>query len=173
MSIGFNTFYIFSDNFSYNAVFNQTEKQDEWDWTVLLMLSFNHNTIKSSYSLIPENYTFIPEEHKGYKGGRYINAGLAPGLGIILPFFNFYASLSMLIGVGYMNKVDDFEQYTKKNHDIYTNLNVRGSFGYNGDIIFFGFNFVIDMNLDTSVESSGVYSRVFTGVINFFIGARI
>ena len=143
--LSFNFFYATSDDYSFKAAFKQLEKQNKWDWSPMVMFSLNFAKISSDYSIIPpvvDKPQFFGDD-TGYRGGRYYSAAIMPGIGITIPFYNFYLTSAMFVGVG-ITKCDE-EMALKKENQLINGVlfNFKGSIGYNGDLFFCGstFNF--------------------------------
>jgi hypothetical protein len=173
-TMGLNTYYIFSDDFSYSASVNQQERQSQWDWTFLLMGSVNYFRINSSGSLIPAPQQAAYDEYSGYSGGRYASLGISPGLALIVPIYHFYLSGTLFVGGGVMNKRYDTSSDRVNAFEPYLKVNLRLGCGYNGDSFFAGMNVSNDAtSSDGFGLSSGLIVMVQVLTVEFFAGTRI
>lgn len=59
----------------------QNERQNEWDWTIIAILSSVYQSLNSDFSLIPEQDETAFGSNAGLKSGVF--KGIAAGAGLI------------------------------------------------------------------------------------------
>ncbi len=174
-AIGGNLFYIFSDGFSYNASFKQTERQTSSGGSFILMTSIINYTIDSSYSLIPPSQEIFYSTDTGFRGGSFTSFGLSPGYAhTFIIGENFYITPSLCVGSGLMKKSYRVLIGERNKYGSFIKVNCRLAAGYNADRWFYGVALVVDI---TSTKSSlggvGISASNIGGFIETFAGYRI
>jgi len=138
-TVGMNAFYSFSDNFSFSAAFDQSERQIKSGGSVMLMLSMTRFSADSSYSLIPPSQEIYFGKEAGYRGGDYSSAGISPGYGYTLIFCdNWFITAAAFLGGGWMHKDYLTNEGIVKKNEPFGRFNARASIGHNSDDYFFG-----------------------------------
>ncbi len=158
-NIGINAYYIFSDDYSFKAFMNQTERQKKWDWTFLIMGSYNYLKVNSSYSMIPDSEKIKYGDNADYRGGIYNIISAAPGFGITAPVSDFYISTAIFFGFG----------KSLRESVVFTKFNSKIAAGYNGDNLFTGMTF----SLDSLATENTMNLTTFSLYIEFFCGYRL
>ncbi len=173
-SIGANFLYVFNDQYSLEAAFQQTKRQLKWEWSFLLMTSLNYYQIANNGSLIPISEASEYGDEAGYQGGRYASLTLAPGIGIIVPFYMFYFTGSIYVGAGIMNKRKKINGDNYKENGSCQKANIKFGLGFNSDKSYFGI-FTLWDYIDTNGRFSdniGANAGVSAGYIGWNAGLR-
>jgi hypothetical protein len=171
LNIGFDFYYIFSDNFSFNAFMNQTERQNKWDWSFLLLGSFNQFNLSSNRSLIPDSQKSFFGNDADYTGGKYSVLSIAPGLAISIPFYNFFISAAMFAGYGISLSKDQNSHGTISGTDASVKINMKVGFGYNGDKFFTGMSISLDSTAPIK-DGAKASHQTFSGYVDLYLGTR-
>ncbi len=173
LNTGMNAYYIFSDNFSLKAAFKQSENQKKTAVTFLLGASTSYFTIDSDRSLMPLDYDSAPGKHAGYRGGKYLNFAVMPGIGIIyLPESYMYMTFFALMGGGVSYaKSRTGEGEDAKTTDIYK-VNAKYSIGFNTVSFYIGSSIILDFTVTSQFTGSTV--KVGSGLmfLEFYTGVR-
>jgi len=171
---GFNVYYVFSDEFSLKAAFNQTEKQIKTGVSFLLGASSSYFKIESDRSLIPSAEESKVGDFSGYHGGEYMTFALMPGIGITyLPENIYYMTFLAMMGGGVAyTKNDTSSGRIDRTTDIFK-VNAKYGIGLNTDVFFAGASIVLDLTVTSWFSKSTI--RLGTGVmfLEFFAGVRI
>lgn len=158
-NIGINAYYIFSDDYSFKAFMNQTERQRKWDWTFLMMGSYNYLKVNSNYDMIPDSEKIKYGDNASYCGGRYSIISVAPGVGITAPFSDFYISTAIFFGFG-----KSFRESA-----VFTKVNTKIAAGYNGDNLFTG----MTCSLDSLAKENTMSLMTSSLYLEFYCGYRL
>jgi len=176
---GARLYYNFADWNAYSiaAVFSQSERQKDWIAISFLgMFSADRSRFDSDYSLIPPVKEAEYGKYSGLKDGAFVSFGIAPGVGLSLSFFNFYAASSMFIGGGYQSVEYRTGAGWLKEDTGFLKLHFNLSGGYNGDTLLAGFNLMFDMTASEMTEKTGVDTEtgadLNSGIDVTFYGAR-
>lgn len=137
-------YYIFSDDFSMRAAFMQNEKQNEWDWTVIAVLSTVYQSLKSGYSLIPPENEPAFGSNAGMEDGVFRGAAAGAGFGLTVPYKEYLFTVMSYFGSGYMLREYKTSNGMKSDNDAFYRINAKSSIGYNGDDYFYGLSFIFD-----------------------------
>ncbi len=173
MNTGLNLFYIFSDSFSLNSSFTQTEKQLKSGGSFLAMASFSRVDIDSDRSLIPPAREDNFADDRGYRGGRHTGVALAPGAGYTLVLGNFFISGAVFLGMGVMQKVQENDGGEVKSIEPFGKNNLNLSVGFNSDLFFMGAMLTNDMTFfksdvqdktATEIRVDSVITEIYAGI---------
>ena len=171
-----NAFYVFSDWFSLRAAFDQCERQLHWDWSFFLMGSLNYNRIRADGSLVPASVDTAENfgDQTGYAGGRYLCAGVLPGIGVTLPFHNFYVTGVAFAGPGLMHQRVSLDSGRSSSACCNLLANIKGGVGYNGPTIFTGLSLSMHSVVGGALAGGRDETQVqfFETVISLFGGIR-
>ncbi len=162
-------FYIFSDNFSFNAAFMQSERQNVWDWTLLGVFSAVHQSLSGEYSLIPGKNEPAFGNNSGINSGEFSGAAAGAGFGITVPYQNYLFTAVSYFGNGYMHRSYETFQGEKTVYDGFYRINAKASIGYTGNSYFFGMSFVFD----SIANYSGIRILTNTYTTELYSGFRI
>lgn len=159
--------------FSYKAPFVNTEFQTKSAGSLLAGGSFSTYRIRGDESLIPEN---IHDQYPATKilgGVNSTNLGVLTGYSYTLVFYeNFYANLSLLVGLNYQNVTTRNLNYEKIsiNNTISSNGTARFAIGYNQPKYYLGFTGILsNYNVRNVEEVNFAYDQ---GKFRFFLGFR-
>lgn len=148
-NLTYNMFYCFSDNFSLKAVFDQTEQQAEWDWSFFLMGTLNYTKISANQSLVPPSVEY--GLYSDYQGAEYYSIGVLPGIGVTVPFWNFFITGVIFAGPGFLYNVPDND--IDKGHSNFPIIIYQYMLcaGYNSETFFLGSSVILHSveNLET------------------------
>ncbi len=173
MNLSCNAFYIYSDRFSLNSSFDQTEKQLRSGGSFLAMASFNRLGIDSDRSLIPTSREVNFAGDRGYRGGKHTGFAVAPGVGYTLILKNFFITGALFVGVGIMQKIQENEGGEEKTYEPFGKNNLNLSIGYNSDAFFVGAMLTNDMTLfksdmqnktATEVRVDNITTEIYAGI---------
>ena len=137
-----NIFYIFSDDFSMQAAFEQTERQEHWDWSFMGMISAVQYSLEDSISLIPPASESAFLDNTGFRKGVFRGIAAGPGFGLTIPVKKYFITAAAFFGSGYMNRRYEVSDGNVRKHDGFYRINVKASAGYNGDAFFAGNSFI-------------------------------
>jgi hypothetical protein len=174
MNMGVNAFYIFSERFSLNSSFDQTEKQLRSGGSFLAMVSVTRLVIESDRSLIPPARETRFADDSGYKGGKHTGIAAAPGVGYTFVFKNFFVSGAVFLGMGIMQKIQENDRGEVKTVEPYGKNNLNISIGYNSDFLFGGLMLTNDSTLFKSdvQEKTTTEIRVDSTNMEIYAGIR-
>lgn len=172
----FNSFYVFSDDYSLRSVFDQSERQVKWAWSLMILGTVNCSRISASKSLIPpvyDTYDIFGNE-TGYSGGDYLSAGIIPGVGINLPLSSFFFDAGFFIGPGYLKEKQNVSGGSNRKHSMSILTYLYYSVGFNGENFFAGFycnqnKMDIGNNIEDDLSARYMIRAV---VFNFFVGCK-
>lgn len=147
-NMGANAFYVFNHKkFSYQAAFNQAERQLKSAGSFIMMASATRFQISADSALVP---LLLPTDNRDL----YINRGLFAAGGISVGYAHTFViakkaffSLTLLPGIalGYMDFSNTFgEKLT--NLRGHFRFNTRAALGFNGDRYYYGITFFSDIN---------------------------
>ncbi len=171
-NIGLNFIYLFKKDHSLNTLLNQSVRPNEFDWTFLLMSSFNHFKLESSRNLIPASEMIYYGDNSDYRGGKYTVFSLAPGFSIAKPLRKFYASAVCLVGFGVSGSENQFGNVTQKGIEAFGKINLKFGLGYSGKRVTTGIAATVDSLLPMKEKSELVF-QTFSGYVDLFIGFRL
>ena len=137
-------YYIFSDDFSMRAAFMQNERQNEWDWTIIAVLSTVYQSLKSDYSLIPPENESAFGSNAGMEDGVFKGYAAGAGFGLTVPYRDYLFTVVSYFGSGYMLREYKTYEGMKSDNDAFYRINAKSSIGYNGDDYFYGLSFIFD-----------------------------
>ncbi|MES2730311.1 MAG: DUF4421 family protein [Bacteroidota bacterium] len=166
-NFGLNGYYVFNyKKFSYQAAFDQTERQLRSAGTFLVMGSSFFTRIRSDSTLFPSAST--PAEGLAFKEGYFYTLAVAPGFAYSLIIKeNFYLSPSICWGLGIRQQSYDIDAQRYKGMAIGQKINFRLAAGYYGQQVFAGINMVLDNNRigmeNVLLTTSAVNIRLFVG----------
>ncbi|HCT31489.1 MAG TPA: hypothetical protein DIW31_12360 [Bacteroidales bacterium] len=170
-NVGLNVFYVFSDRYSAKTLFNQSERQKKWNWSVIMMGSLNQLRINSNKNLIPSNEASYYDDDYNYRGGIYNFFTAGVGVAGILPFHNFYVSETILVGFGLSQSENQYLTNRKQGLDVFGKINFKIGMGYNGKRLYTGMNTSMD-STSPMESSSSVRFYTFSGYVEFFLGLK-
>ncbi|MBN1534820.1 MAG: DUF4421 family protein [Spirochaetes bacterium] len=173
-TLGGNFFYVFSDNFSYNASFKQTERQTRSGGSVILMLSVVNLNIRSSWSLIPSAYEVLYGMDTGFRGGNFTSIGISPGYAhTFIIGRDYYITPSICLGSGLMKKSYGVTVGERNKLGSFIKANFRLAVGFNSERWFYGIALVVDATSTmSSLGGSGMSASNIGGFIETFGGYR-
>ncbi len=183
-TLGFNVFYVFSDNYSLDAAFKQTERQNRKGGSFLLMLSGMNCRVSASSSLLPLAQEWLYGIYHGFKGGNFTSLGVAPGYShTFLIGSRYFVTPVIFVGAGAMTDSLRMQRTPqellagrdgKKNKlEAFLKTNMRLSLGYNGDSFFYGLAGVLDISASQGFNKTSISVGVYRGYFEAFAGYRI
>jgi hypothetical protein len=174
-TLGGNLFYVFSDGFSYNASFKQTERQTRSGGSFILMLSVANLNIRSRWSLIPPAQEIFYGMDTGFKSGNFTSFGISPGYAHTFIFRrDIYITPSICLGTGIMRKSYRVTVGERNKLGSFIKVNFRLAVGYNSERWFYGVALVVDAtSTASSLGGSGMSASNIGGFIETFAGYRI
>ncbi len=182
-TIGFNVFYVFSDNYSLDAAFKQTERQNRRGGSFLLMLSGINYRVSASSSLLPLTQEWLYGVYHGFKGGNFASLGLAPGYSYtFLIGRGYFITPVVFIGAGLTAdslKMQRTPQELlagrdgeKSKLEAFLKTNLRLAVGYNGDSFFYGLAGVLDISASQGFNKTSISVGLYRGYCETFAGYR-
>ena len=174
-SMGGNIFYVFSDNYSYNANFKQDERQNYSGGSFILMASVINYNIDSNYSLIPLSQEIFYGVDSSFRAGNFTSFGISPGYShTFILWHHYYIAPSLSVGSGVMKK--SYITMIGKRNKIgsFIKVNARIGIGYNGDRWYYGASGIFDLTTSQSfLSGSGIAITTMIGYIELFVGFRL
>ncbi len=183
-TVGFNVFYVFSDNYSLDAAFKQTERQNRSGGSFLLMLSGMNSRVSASTSLLPLTQEWLYGIYHGFKGGNFTSLGIAPGYSYtFLIGTNYFITPVIFVGAGVMTdslrlhrtpeEILAGRDGVKHKLEAFLKTNLRLALGYNGDSFFYGLAGVLDISASQGFIKTSISVGVYRGYFEAFAGYRI
>lgn len=159
--VSINACYNFRDNFSMSAFTDHSERQNDSDWSHMLMASYTSFTISSDGPVLPEGAISVPEDARQYRGGSYHGLSIQPGIGGTWAARKFYLTGFMLMGGGIMlHKSDTGESDSLKLGPMFK-MFLGMALGYNGDAFFSGVNVTGDTTETANINGYQVTTSAF------------
>jgi len=163
-----NVFYVFNHKrFSFRSSYNQSEEQLKSAGSPILSFTFADVKISANETLFP-NETLVPEVVKGFNYADYITYAVLGGYGYNFLYKDFYANLTLSLGLGIQNR-EIRPNFVEKNRILTGVSNLRVAIGYNTDFFFAGISTV---NQFTSTNLGDVDLNVGTSNFKLFLGLR-
>ena len=167
LNVGLNVYYIFNQSqFSYQAAFNQTERQLRSAGSLLLLSSLFHSRLRSDSTLYPVSGT--APQGIAFEDGSFNILAFAPGyVHTFVVNKDFYVSPSLFWGLALRQQNYRVDNRYRSGLDVGQKINFRVAAGYYGRKIFAGINFVLDNNRmdleNVRLKTSSVNTKLFVG----------
>lgn len=183
-TLGFNVFYVFADDYSLDAAFKQSERQNRSGGSFLLMLSGMNSRVSASSSLLPLAQEWLYGIYHGFKGGNFTSLGIAPGYSYtFLIGSRYFITPVIFVGAGVMTDSLRLQRTQeellagrdgKKNKlEAFLKTNLRLALGYNGDSFFYGLAGVLDISASQGFIRTSISVGIYRGYFEAFAGYRI
>ncbi len=155
--IGLNVYYIVDhEKLSLTAAFDHSAKQNRSAGSWLLMISYNQMHIKSPESIIPVSLQSLYGEIGDFNEGGFATLAFLPGYVYSFVWRNFYFTAVIFLGAGF--QVQGYNSPTLEQRldagATVLKVNLRFSFGYNGERFFSGLSFVDDFSTIANKQSN-------------------
>ncbi|MCU0846977.1 MAG: DUF4421 domain-containing protein [Spirochaetes bacterium] len=174
VTMGSNLFYVFSDRYSFDASFKQSERQNVSGGSFLLMLSTTNNRIHSYFSLIPVKEEILYAGNAGFKKGSFTSIGLSPGYAHTFVSDNFFISPAIFLGTGVMIKSYITYSGKKNKKGAFIKGNFRIGMGLNEDRYFYGISIILNTNASQNfLTRKGISSTTMGGYVESYGGYRL
>jgi hypothetical protein len=167
--IGANAYHVFNNNrFSFQAAFNQAERQVKSAGSFLLMGSAFHTRIRGDSSLFPTPGLADLKQGIRFRQGYFNTLSLAPGYAYTYVFKkDYYVSASLFWGLSVRQQMYDIDDERKGGVGLGHKVNFRIAAGYYGNKVFAGFHLIWDNNRmgleNVRLSTSSVDIRLFVG----------
>lgn len=145
--LGFNATVAMSNNFSFKAAFQQSERQLKSAGSIMITVSDRllHFRNESDSSIIPFNEINLFPELKNIQRGTFNTVGVQPGYGYTYVWNDFYIAPVLFLGGGLQ-----FQNYLTTKHNIGLKLtplvNFKNSTGYYYQNYYARFVYAFEMN---------------------------
>ncbi|MBT6326160.1 MAG: DUF4421 family protein [Bdellovibrionales bacterium] len=168
---GVNFFYIFNpDRFKYNSMFNQSERQLSSGGSLILTLSYIYSHIYNESAFLPEEEQTKYGEDGGLKSASLKTLGPLIGHAYNATNGEWYAAYMLSIGAGIQKRTIENTSVPDDDTGIVGRLNLRISFGYNGETLIFGSSAMFDA---VNIVTDKINLSTSSNLVELFIGARI
>jgi hypothetical protein len=171
-NIGLNAFFLFNKSHSLKTLLNHFSKPDKFEWSFLLMSSFNSLKLTSSSNMIPAIETIYYGDNSDYRGGRYNVLSVAPGFSLAIPGRRFYFSTVCMAGYGMSFSENYFSNVNQKGMENFVKINLKIAYGYCGKKMIAGIAYNMDSLLPIGKEGSDLEFQTFCGTYDVFIGYK-
>jgi hypothetical protein len=171
-NIGLNAFFLFNKKHSLKTLLNHFSKPDKFEFSFLMMSSFNSLKLSSSRNIIPATETIYYGENSDYRGGRYNVLSVAPGFSIAIPGRRFYFSTVFMFGYGMSYSENHFANENPKGIDSFMKYNLKMAYGYCGKKMIAGLAYNLDSLFPINKLGSGLVFQTFCGTYDVFIGYK-
>ena len=167
-NLAINTLYAFNKNYSFNAVFKNTERLLYSRGSFIGGFSQIYTQLKAKSSIYPDDVD--TEEYDSDGIGRFYSAFLTGGYQYAFIYKKWYIAPLFVAGFGFQ-----YQYYINENQENKASVNPAYKyifnlpFGFNGDKVFFGINYSVD-NSQMLFEASKM--RLKSSSIIAFIGLR-
>ncbi|MBC7920199.1 MAG: DUF4421 family protein [Ferruginibacter sp.] len=167
LNAGLNVYYIFNQSrFSYQAAFNQTERQLRSAGSPLLLGSLFHSHLRSDSTLYP--VSGATPQGIAFEDGSFNILAFAPGyVHTFVLNKDFYVSPSLFWGLALRQQAYRVDGRYQSGLDVGQKVNFRLAAGYYGRKTFAGINVVLDNNRmdleNVRLKTSGVNIKFFAG----------
>lgn len=100
-NLGANVYFSLLDSFSLKPAFRQAGWQDGFRFGLLLGASLNAFTVSSGATIIPATLESRYPQYAGYRGGKYLNLAVMPGIGLSYADRGaFFMTVVLMVGGG-------------------------------------------------------------------------
>ncbi len=169
---GINIYYaLFRNAFSLKAAFNQSEIQEKWAGSPLIMISYNMLQVDADYSLIPEDEQIYYRKDANFTGGEFHAVDIGLGYAFTFTFYHFFLTPCIILGGGarYIDISNENEDIEDTYFSLLDKIILKMSLGYNGENIFTS----VVLNFDaTGYEKDNIYIETMSAYMGFNFGVR-
>jgi len=166
--LGLNFFYIFDDDFSLRAAFEQNGEQKKSSASFMLLSGLEFFSLKGDKNLINKDFQEESKKEFIYYGGQYYTFSIAPGYGYTTNNDGFFFTSMLFMGIGLQYRKSLLEK-TSTEFGLSIKFNARLSIGYNAKQFYTGLYFVLDHN-STTLEKISVQG--YSSTVEFFWAYR-
>lgn len=172
-SAGFNLYFAFNDEFSFNNAMKCIFTGNGWKSSFLLMVSPNYFRVDSGSSLLPPSEEALYGDEAGFKKGEYYSLSVSPGYACSEKFSNnLFFTFIVFGGIGGMSKSTTNDSGKTKEAGVCIKANVKFNFGYDSTHFFCGLTGLGDgtstrnpfADSDSSIMSYVLKAEIFAGV---------
>lgn len=172
-TVGGNIFYVFSDRFSFDAAFKQSERQTRHAGSFLIMATAVNYRVSARYSVMPGLFDVLSGHDAGFHNGDFTCVGIAPGYAHQFVFGRFFIAFALFSGTGVM--VQRYTTWFGERHktSAFLKANGRLGIGYDARDWFCGFSLVADyISTRILITDSGLAVGNLTGYAETYAGYR-
>lgn len=170
LTVGISTQYIFSDNFSMNAAFDQGERLTKSGGSFMVLVGERYSKLTANSSLIPASQANYYYNVNFFRKGKINSINIAPGYGYSLVKDKF--SFNNVLLLGSTLQVQSYETSTKRRTTVTAPyyVNFKSSLVYDQNDIFASLEFSYELN---SIPINNSTIRVKYPTLEAGVGFRI
>lgn len=170
-NIGLNAYYLFKKNKTLKTLLNHYTRPDKFDFSFLLMGSFNSLGLNSNRNMIPATEVIYYGNNSDYRGGRYNVLSVAPGVSLSIPIRKFYISTVLNAGYGISYSENNYSNINQQGIENFVKFNLKFAYGYSAKRFIVGMASNLDSLLPINGESDLEF-QTFSGTVNIFLGIK-
>ncbi len=170
-NIGLNAYYLFKKSKSLKTLLNHFTRPEKFDFSFLLMGSFNTLGLNSDRNMIPSQEVPYYGNNSDFRGGRYNVLSVAPGFSLSIPIRKFYLYTVLNAGYGISYSENNYSNISQKGFENFVKFNLKFAYGYSAKRITVGIASNLDSLLPINGESDLEF-QTFSGTVDIFLGVK-